>query len=407
MNEHYDVAIVGGGIVGSTLACALARDGFNVALIEQHAPSLMVTTGDYDVRVSALTLASRRLLRNLGVWDLLETLAPGRVHPIARMEVWEQGPGLSFSAGDIDADCLGVIVENRLILAGLYERLTALKVRRYLPASVAAIDPTDTRTQIALADGRKLSATLLVGADGRDSSVRQLVGIAQQSRDYTQDAIVATVRLEQAHGGAAYQRFIASGPVALLPLDATRGSLVWSCEHTQAQALLPMDDTRFAQALTHALGERVGAIVGVGPRAAFPLRAAQAEHYVAPRIALIGDAAQHIHPLAGQGLNLGLTDAAALADVVTRARKRREDLGVLRVLRRYERWRKGHHGAMYATTDGLYRLFQQRAPGLRWARLSGMRLLNAATPLKRRMMRYAAGLHDDAPQLMRAPLPFE
>ncbi len=406
---RHDVVIVGGGIVGATLACALAPAGFNVAVIDAHAFVPSPNPDEYDVRVSALTLASRRLLRNLEVWDVLEAVSPERLHPITRMTVWEQGQGIDFNANEIGADCLGLIVENRLLLTALYGRMNALALTRYAPATVSQLDLNEG--SVRLNDGRVLHAALIVGADGRDSQIRQAIGTAPTARDYDQQAIVATVHLRTPHAGTAWQRFLPNGTIALLPLDTHRCSLVWSVERTQAEALLHMDAAPFAHALGDAIGQVSGehaiAIDRVGKRAAFPLRAAQAEHYVASRVALIGDAAQYIHPLAGQGLNLGLMDAAALADIISDAHARHEDIGDFGVLRRYERWRKSHHLAMYAATDGLYRLFNLRAPALRWIRSTGMRVLNAATPLKKSMIRYAAGLHRDAPRLMRAALPFE
>lgn len=408
MND-FDVVIVGGGLVGSALACALGDSTLRVALIEHAAPAPASLHGDYDLRVSALTLASRALLQSLGAWRHLEELAPARVHRISAMVVWERAATLRFSADDVGQDCVGLIAENRLVLAALRARLMSFtNIASFIPAQLSGVAIDEDAAQVRLADGRTLSARVVIGADGAHSQLRNLAGITQSQIAYGQTAIVATITLAGAHHGVAYQRFLPTGPVALLPLDATRYSIVWSCDDALATALLALTDADFRARLRGALGDdfvaaHFGDIVHTSARASFPLRAANASHYVAARIALIGDAAHTIHPLAGQGLNLGFADAAALAQTLIAAQAAREDLGSLRVLRRYERWRKGHNLALFALTDGLQRLFGNTGAPARFLRDAGLRLVAGTPPIKRRLLRYATGLDGDLPARARVP----
>lgn len=407
----YDVAVVGGGIVGSALACALGASGLRVALLERESASMRPLAATHDVRVSALTLASRNLFANLAVWP---HMVAARIYPIARMRVWESNGDTAsqdsaemiFDAADIGAAYLGFIAENNVIANALRARLATLpSVSRYEGHAIDAIVFNDHTVEVQSGDAL-VSAQLVIGADGADSLVRHAAGIEAPQRPYNQRAIVATITTTLANTHTAWQRFLPTGPLALLPLDAHHYSIVWSLTATRADELMALTDTEFLAALGAAFGEgrvraELGALTHVGPRAAFPLAAAHAQRYVGARVAIVGDAAHRIHPLAGQGLNLGLSDAAALAQVVIEAQRARRDWGALRVLRRYERWRKGDNLAMLTFTDLLYRLFTQQSPPLRFMRRSGLRAIERATPVKNILIRYAAGLQGELPELCR------
>ena len=389
-----DVAIVGGGIVGGTLACALAPH-LRIALIEPRA------TASDARRVSAITLASRRILQNTGVWS---HIAPAAIHPMRRMQIGDaRGSGqLTFDAADVAQDELGFIVENRAIEAAIAAQLaTAPNLTRISHALKAFTAHTDAAI-VRLDDGIQLETRLVVGADGARSTTRTLAGIALEGASYDQAAIVCEIRTERAHAGTAFQRFLPTGPLALLPLDHDRSSIVWSADAAFAQALLTLDDAAFAARLAEASARVLGDVLQIGPRLSFPLGHARAQHYVRARVALCGDAAHSIHPLAGQGLNLGLLDAASLTAVVRDAAAARRDIGALTNLRRYERWRKGDNLAMFAVTDGLKRLFQAQSTWLTWGRNRGFDAVDRIPPLKRLLMTRAMGLGGDLPPLARA-----
>lgn len=396
---NYDVVIIGGGIVGVTLACALGNIGLKIAVVEKQRWAARGETSDYDLRVSAVTLSSRALFENLGVWDAMELR---RVHAIREMHVWDAEGNIHFNSADIGEACLGFIVENSVMLDALMGGLGRLTNIDYLaPADIAAMQLGDEDVDIVLKDGRALRSRLLVGADGAQSQVRALANIATRERDYAQVAIVGTVKTEGPNKEAAWQHFLPTGPLAFLPLDAQHCSIVWSVDTAVGRELLGMSDEEFRTALQAAFGDALGRIVSVGARAGFPLSAAHAERYVHPRVAIVGDAAHRVHPLAGQGLNLGLADAATLAEVIAQARAAQRDIGELRVLRRYERWRKGDNLAMLTVTDGFDRLFRSKASAIKTLRNAGLTAVDTLTPLKNRIMCQAAGLRGDLPPLSR------
>ncbi len=402
MKNHYDIVIVGGGMVGSTLACALGAGPFKVALLERSPPPAP-PPDDYDSRVSAITLASRALFENLGAW---EGMARRRVARIEAMAVCDAVGGgcIHFDAAEIGEPALAYIVENSVIRAALAERLDRFtNVHVVCPASVASIHFAPEAAEVVLEDGRVLAARLAVGADGADSAVRRAAGIALVRHDLGQCAIVATVRTERPHEAIARQVFLPSGPLAFLPLPEPRTtSIVWSADTARAEALMALAEADFGRELEEAVGGALGAIRAVGPRAAFALALTHARAYTAPRAALIGDAAHTVHPLAGQGANLGFLDAAQLAEVLIEAGARGRDLGAHHVLRRYERARKGDNLAMLAVTGGFRYLFgAPPLPGFASLRSLGLRCTDAAAPLKRLLMRRAAGLAGELPRLAR------
>lgn len=401
MEQDCDVAIIGAGMVGATLACCLAESGRRVALVEAAPPPRDWPAGSVDVRVSALTAASRQIFLRLGVWSTMTGLG---VSPFSRMQVWDAGGSgsIRFDAADIGEPQLGHIVENRIMQRALLARAREIGgIALHCPASLASLTPNPASIRIGLSDGTVLEARLVVGADGATSRVRQLAGIDTRGWGYDQHALVATVTTGRSHEETAWQRFLPHGPLAFLPLRDGRSSIVWSTDPARAERLLRLPDAEFMGQLAEAFDWRLGAVTAVEGRAAFPLRLQHAVSYIAPRVALIGDAAHVIHPLAGQGVNLGLLDAAALAETVHDAAVAGGDIGAPRVLRRYERWRKGDNLQMMLAMDGFKRLFGSGMPPLRLARNLGLDLADAATPLKNAIIRRAMGLRGDLPRLAR------
>jgi 2-polyprenylphenol 6-hydroxylase len=399
-NIDYDVVIVGAGIVGATLACALAVSKLRIAIIEHELP-VSAPTGDYDLRVSAISPGSRVILDGVGA---LAGMAEERICPVDEMHVWDAGGtgAIHFDSADIGEPHLAYIIENNAIRAALTKRIGRYSnVRLCCPRDVDTIDVTDSRVELRLTDGTQVSARVVVGADGPRSRVRQQAGIDLTAWGYAQQGIVATVATEQSHANTAWQRFLPTGPLAFLPLADGRCSIVWSVDSEQADILLAHDDREFVEALATAFGDRLGAIVSTSKRIAFPLQRAHAKRYVDSRIALIGDAAHTVHPLAGQGVNLGLMDAAVLAEVLLEADGAGRDVGSVSVLRRYERWRKGDNLAMLAVTDGLKRLFGNSTEAMARVRNLGLDVTDSIRPVKNMFMRRAAGLDGDLPRLAR------
>ncbi len=412
----YDVIIVGAGMVGATLACALGNSALRVVLLEAKPWPPEVTAHDeVDLRVSAITHASQRVFSAVGVWP---GMMARRMGAFREMHVWDTGNAnahvyngeIHFDSAEIGENTLGYIVENRIIQAALLERLRTFDNMTLLcPASVISITTAAESVQVGLTEGRLLTARLIVGADGAHSNVRQLAGITTHGWSYAQKGVVATVQTELPHRDTAWQRFLPSGPLAFLPLHDGRCSIVWSTTPEHADALVAMNETAFLVALDHAFASHLGGQLGKmiaspGPRAAFPLSLQHATAYTAPRLALIGDAAHTLHPLAGQGVNLGVLDAATLAEVLLDARRFGKDIGAHGTLRRYERWRKGDNLAMLAVMDGFKRLFSNDFVPLHWLRNSGLRLVHRATPVKNLIMRHAMGLAGDLPKIARATI---
>ncbi len=401
-SPEFDVVIVGAGIAGSALLRALLPLKLRLALIEtnpisaQAAPAVAGVDG-FDARVSAITPASQSLLEELGCW---EAMRAQRLCPYQHMQVWDADgtASIEFDAAELDAPALGHIIENRVISAALLAGIEDHSgVRIYNPARLDSLQRLeDGRSRLLLDDGSEMFCALLVAADGALSRVRELAGFKTREWDYGHHALVATVETERGHAGTAYQRFMASGPLAFLPLPAQQGqhfcSIVWSIESSQVAALLELDDADFLQALGKACEHRLGALLAVSRRRTFPLRQRHALDYVQAGIALVGDAAHTIHPLAGQGVNLGLQDVAALANELARAVARGLSPGELAVLKRYQRQRKGENLMMMAAMDGFKRLYGEQALPLRWLRNTGMRLIGKAKPLKHQLMRQAMGI---------------
>jgi 2-octaprenylphenol hydroxylase len=398
---QFAVIIAGGGMVGTALACALADAGLPVALIETREPQRTWPAGEIANRVSALSRASQRILERLGAWPRVQTLGAS---PYRAMQVWDSGAGgsIRFDSAAVAEPDLGHIVENRVVQLALWERLQALPAATPLcPARIRRFQPEPDCIRVELEDGRHLSAALLVGADGRDSAVRSAAGIPTQGWDYDQHALVANVTHELPHEETCWQRFLPSGPLAFLPLADGGSSIVWSTQPHQARELQQLDEAAFCYRLGQAFGQRLGRMLSCGPRGVYPLRLQHAERYVQPRLALVGDAAHAIHPLAGQGVNLGLLDAAQLADDLLQAQARERNLGGLPTLRRYERARKGDNLAMLAAMDAFKRVFSNDLPPLRRLRGAGLNLADRLPPLKHLFLRRALGTLGALPPLAR------
>ncbi|HEX9585791.1 MAG TPA: UbiH/UbiF/VisC/COQ6 family ubiquinone biosynthesis hydroxylase [Gammaproteobacteria bacterium] len=396
---NVDILIVGGGLVGATLAAALGRSGMRIGLVEARETPSLPESG-FDLRVSAVTLASRRVLESIGVWN---SLPVERIQAFRCMVVWDQ-PGrgeVHFDSADIGEPALGYIVENLLLQQALDLRLDALEgVEIFRPASVESIDFEISRV-VADVAGTRVSAKLVVGADGTSSRVRELAGIDARKSAYGQRALVATVATEKSHEETAWQRFLPAGPLAFLPLPRGQSSIVWSTTPSHARELEYQSDRDFGQSLAAAYEGRLGEVTAAGARGTFELVSLHAGSYVRHRIVLVGDAAHTVHPLAGQGVNLGILDAAALTEVLTASRDQGRDPGRLHTLRKYERWRKGHNVLMRETLGGFNWLFGAGFVPLRQARNAGLQITDRIPPLKRWFMAQASGLSGDLPPLAR------
>ena len=352
-----------------------------------------------DLRVYALSRASQNTLHRLGVWDRIERT---RACAYTAMQVWEAGgkSRVEFRAEEVDELNLGHIVEGALVVDALVERVRATPdVAWHCPAALQKLDINDDASELSLEDGTRISAKLVVGADGARSRVRDWAGIQVRESSYEQNAVVAHLKPEQRHGHIARQVFHSTGPLALLPLSDGRISIVWSTGPDQAERLLAMNEQDFGAAVGDASERVLGTLTLASERASFPLRRLHAVNYVAPRVALAGDAAHVVHPLAGQGMNLGLLDAAALSEVILDARRGNSDVDDYLVLRRYERWRHAENLAMQSAFGGFNQLFGVEGPGARSARGFGMQLFNQFGPAKRLAIRIALGLAGELPEL--------
>ncbi len=404
-----DVIVAGGGLVGATIALALARAGFAVQMVEARAAG-----GAGDARASSVAYAPFRVWRALGLGPALEAHAqPVRAIVVERAA--GLGPaaaggalgGLAFDASDLDAEAraadepLGWLVENARAQAALAAAMAEAGVEAIAPARVAGVEVEGPIAAVRLEDGRTLTAPLVVGAEGRRSAVREAAGVGVLQAGYGQTGISAVLDLERPHGAVARQVFAPGGPLALLPLRGQRASLVWSAPDAEAQALVAMDAASFEALLFHRFGEAVGRLTLAGPRQAFPLGVQLADALTGPRTALAGDAAHAVHPIAGQGLNLGLKDAAALAEVVADARRLGEDWGAAAVLERYARWRRFDRAALGLGVDLLARTLSAPRGPLRM--LAGLALAAAAAvePARRLFAREAGGGLGDLPRLLR------
>ncbi|HET9033592.1 MAG TPA: UbiH/UbiF/VisC/COQ6 family ubiquinone biosynthesis hydroxylase [Dokdonella sp.] len=392
---ELDVIVVGAGIAGSAMALALVRAGFDVALIESRSPMPWKADDEVDARVVALAPDGVALFEDLGVWnDVLDA----RASAYQRMRVWDAlAPGeLCFDAADRGEAALGWIVENRLLQDVLWRALNQSAergdpVRLLCPAEVTEVINEAAGVSVGLADGSRLRGRLLIAADGANSPIRNQLGIATKDHDYGQRAIVAHVATERSHESTAWQRFQPGGPLAFLPLADGRCSIVWSLQNDEAARLLALDDLAFCAELGCALDFRLGAVTSTTKRFAFPLRMRLAERYIGGRCVLIGDAAHAVHPLAGQGLNLGLRDVHNLRGQLLRARSRDSDIGAAHWLRRYERERRSENVLAANGFSLIERTFNSDSTMIAGLRGLALGVANRITPLKRRLGDAAAG----------------
>ncbi len=397
--QSAPVIIAGGGMVGSALALALARAGVPVCVLEPRPAQPLAEDAPYELRCSAISPASIRLLQAVGVWD---SIRQQRVSPYRHMRVWDsESPArLEFSAAEMGLSELGWIIENRRIQAALWQALGFCPGVETRQSPLAHWENRDGGLQVTLEDGSQLWTPLLIGADGRQSRVREQAGIPLRVHPYAQQALVAVVETEKPHEQTAWQRFLPTGPLAFLPLAGGSSSIVWSLDDAEAEQVLALDESAFNAALTAALDACLGPCRRVSPLAAFPLQMQRAGAFIGPRLALVGDAAHVVHPLAGQGVNLGFLDAAALAEVLVDALRRGEDIGDARVLNRYQRWRKADTLITQEFMTVLQRLFGSRHPLLAGLRGAGMQLVDK-TLLKKAFAWHVAGQSDDHPRLSR------
>jgi 2-octaprenylphenol hydroxylase len=400
--RHFDVVIIGAGIAGASLAVALSGEGFSIALVEAQAldlPELPVAYGvhNFDPRVSALTPRSRAFLEKLGAW---EAIAAYRYCPYRHMTVWDaEGTGqIEFDRAEVNAPELGHIVENRAIVSALLARVSvAADISLLSPVALQSCARLgSSRMHLEMDEGGALEADLLVAADGALSRVREMMAFHSREWDYGHRAIVATVEVAHSHEETAWQRFLPTGPLALLPLPGGDGhhycSVVWSLQEHLVDEVLALEDEAFCAELERSCEGRLGAVLGSSRRIAFPLRQRHAVDYVQAGVALVADAAHTIHPLAGQGINLGLQDVAVLAEELVAGHHCGVSPGQLQLLRRYQRRRKGENLMMMSAMDGFKRLFEQQSLPLRWLRNAGMRTVDQMQPLKQQLMRHAMGL---------------
>lgn len=386
---RHDLVVIGGGLVGSALALAAQAAGLDVALVEPQPPTpFSADATAWDSRIYAISPGNAAFLAGLGVWSRLDAT---RVQPVEAMAIQGDAPPgrLDFSAYDAGLPELAFIVESGALLRAMQAQMAALPgVHRYCPAQAAGLCTDAAGATVTLSDGRSLSAQLVVGTDGRESWVRQAAGIAMHGNDYAQLGVVANFSVTQAHRGSAFQWFRPDGVLALLPLPGLRVSMVWSTAEAQARELLALDAAALADAVTAASGNVLGPLQVITPAAAFPLRHARVERLIAPRVALAGDAAHHVHPLAGQGVNLGFRDVRELVAVLA-ARPPLQDCGEWALLRRYERARREDIAATAQSADLLQKLFALRQVWISGARNIGLDLVNRLPALKTRLIRHA------------------
>jgi 2-octaprenyl-6-methoxyphenol hydroxylase len=399
-----DVLVAGGGMAGMTMGLALAKGGLSVAVVERQPPSTM-RDATFDGRTSAIAYGSANVFEGVGVWPRLVD----RAQPIQDVRVADgtlmDGPSslfLHYDHSEIGDHPLGYILENRDIRdALLAEADVAPTFELIAPAAVAEVARESGSATVHLTDGRSVSARLVIGADGRNSPLRESAGIRVTKFDYPQTAIVCTVAHARPHNGVAVELFLPSGPFAMLPMTGQRSNVVWTEQKDLAQQMFALDDDAFLDELQRRFGDWLGDIEIEGPRFGFPLGLMHADRYTDRRLALIGDAAHVIHPIAGQGFNMGLRDVAALAESVVDAHRLGLDIGGGPVLARYERWRRFDNVLMATAMDGLNRLFSNDIGPLRLVRDLGLAAVNRLPPVKRFFMRHAMGVVGELPRLVK------
>jgi 2-octaprenyl-6-methoxyphenol hydroxylase len=397
----YDVAIVGGGMVGATLSVALAPLNIRVALIEAI-PHNAAAQPSFDERTTALSNGSRRILETIGVWPALDALAT----PIAKIHVSDKG---RFGFARIDASeqglaAMGYVVPNRALGNVLWPRLLSAGIKVFCPAEVSSVTANDEVVKIEISEAgakRAIDAKLIVAADGAQSAVRSAFGVAAEVRDYSQTAVITTVLPQRFHDNVAYERFTPSGPLALLPLEGGRCTLVLTLTKDAAQSALAWSDQEFLAEVQRRFGFRLGRFLKVGRRVPYPLFLTQADRTSAPRCVIIGNAAQGLHPVAGMGFNLGLRDAACLAELIAENARSGADPGNAKLLSEYDAWRSADRGGVIAFTDGLVRMFSNPLSLVARLRNLGLLAFDLLPPAKSALSRLSTGGGGRVPKLAR------
>lgn len=389
--SNYDVIIVGAGIVGLTLANRLANLTLKVAILEQQSPQVWHPQNN-DLRVSAIAKANQQLFAEIGAWEFM---CAKRVAPFRHMHIWEEQSQaeINFDSKEIHIDSLGYIIENQVIQASLIENLhDATNVTFIHPIKIQKFLNTKDQLILHLADGSEMVTQLLVAADGARSKVCEWANFEIEKKPYNQTAIVANVEFSRTHQDTAYQKFLTTGPLAFLPLSkSNQYSIVWSTLPEHAKKLIDLNDEEFIQELSRAAGSDLGIIESISKRMDFPLQMQHAKQYIKPRIAAVGDAIHTIHPLAGQGVNLGIQDAKELAEIILQAQQKGRDIGAHDTLRRYERSRRGPNLAMIKIVDGLKTIFSEQSKPMSQLRRASLTIGERINFLKNCCMRYAVG----------------
>ncbi len=400
MKENFDVVIVGGGMVGAALGCGLGGSRLKVAVIESELPEPFAPEQAHDLRVSALSIASKSILETVGAWT---GVTSRRFCPFQRMRVWETTGDTEFSSDAIDYPELGYIVENRVTQLALLERLGDFaNVELICPVLINQINYSPKlATELELGDGRVLAAKVLVAADGGQSRVRQIVGMGVTSWDYQQHALVIYIETAYGQQDITWQRFVPSGPQAFLPLTGHYGSVVWYNSPDEVKRLKSLNNADLLSELLAAFPDCLGKVNAVLATASFPLKRQHAQNYVKPGVVLVGDAAHMINPLAGQGVNIGLLDAAALAEVLVTAENQGLDISDLSVLKRYEKLRRNENLKMMTVMDVFYRVFSNDVLPIKFLRNVGLGLAERILPAKNKVMRNAMGVEGNLPKLAR------
>jgi 2-polyprenylphenol 6-hydroxylase len=411
VRTNFDVIVVGGGLVGAACAALLATDrrlqALRIGVLDARPPTSAPADRDIDLRVSSVSRATERILTSVGAWQNVPTEFRC---PYDDMVVWDaQGEpdgeaALRFAASETSEPNLGYIIENRRLLWSIYDSAAFKERVTLIKAELTNLTFDDEAAEVTLSDGRRVSASLVIGADGGASTSRKLAGIATTGHAYEQAAFVTHVKTERPHQRTAWQRFLPEGPIAFLPLADGRSSIVWTVTPDHAKRLIVDNPVSVGRELTEASDTVLGQVEVAAGRASFPLHVAHADHYCRERFVLIGDAAHAVHPLAGQGVNLGFLDAAALAQVVGDAIAqggRPQTLGEMRLLRRYERWRKSENALALGLIDGLNRLFSNSNSALGALRRGGFTAINRSRLAKRMFIERALGVAGEVPDVVR------
>jgi len=404
-----DVAIVGGGVAGMTLACALSQRGFRVTVIDTQTPQ----EAAQRLNVYAVSLLSGQIFTGLGIWDqILPRIA--QFHKIRLSDA--DYPGVvTFEPGDLRLDRLGYVAEHQPLIEALHAYAQDQELIQVIaPATVQQATYDTHRATLTLASKvgsgktlQTLTTRLVIAADGARSQLREAAGIRQRGWKYWQSCVTFKLKPEKSHENIAYEKFWANGPFAILPLTGDRCNVVWTSPHAEAEALMRLDEAEFLAKMRRHFGDQMGELELISPRRLFPVQLKQSDRYVLPRLALVGDAAHCCHPVGGQGLNLGIRDVAALAEVLSEARERGEDIGSIVVLKRYERWRKWENGVILAFTDFLDRLFSNQILPIVIVRRLGLGVLRSLFPLKQFTLRLMTGLLGRQPAIAPNPTPYK